>query len=284
MTKLMTFNQENKDIIDYIKQERIKKGITQKQLAEMAGVSLSLIGTTESYKNKYSKSTIKKIFKALDLNIKDANIFPENKSQAIDNVIDLLTVIRIDLSPGIPLKQKLEFMISDRFIDNAKDINELQFKTKGKLLINEREFFDPFIEDFKKNNQDYYAVVINDDSLLPIALKGDYLIIKYLYNFDYSDFFIKKERQGITIPKLFILAKPDNDKLDKLVRYVKIIHDYSYKHSLFYAFLYLSERYEADKYARLVGSDFYFKNRDIRIVGEVIAVIKPRPTVKSFND
>ena len=83
---------------------------------------------------------------------------------------------------------------------------------------------------------------------------------------------------------MITFVKPDNDKLDKLVRYVKIIHDYSYKHSLFYAFLYLSERYETDKYARLVDNDFYFKNGDIRIVGEVIAVIKTRPTVKSFND
>ena len=36
-----------KFFIEYIKQARIKKGITQKQLAEMAGVSLSLIGTTD---------------------------------------------------------------------------------------------------------------------------------------------------------------------------------------------------------------------------------------------
>lgn len=281
MTKLMTFDQAEKDIIDYIKQTRLKKGITQKQLADMANISLSLIGTAESYKNKYSKSTIKKLFKALNINIEDTKVLSENKFQAIDKVADLLTVTRIDLSPGITFKQKLEFMVSDRFIDTTKDINELQFKCKSKLLVDERQFYDTFLEDFKINGHNYYAVVINDDSLIPTAFKGDYLIIRYLDNFNYSDFFIKEDRKGHQIPKLFILEKPNNDKL---VRYIKIIHDYTYKKNLFYAFLYLSERYETDKYARLVSVDFYFKKEDIRIIGEVIAVVNTKPRIKLFNN
>lgn len=292
MTELLTIDQTEKNIIDYIKQARLKKGITQKQLAEIAGISTSLINLSEIYRRKYSKSTKQKLFKALDIDITDIkkisykNIFDrlnENKesSQGIDKYLDLLIGQTFDLFPDISLKYKLKFLISDRFIDNAKDINNLQFSNKGNLLIDERQFYDSFREDFKINGQNYYAVILNDDSLVPVAFKGDYLIIKYLDNFNYSDFFIKEDRKEYQIPKLFILENPNNDKL---VRYIKIIHDYTYKKNLFYAFLYLSEKYETDKYARLVGSDFYFKQDEIKIIGEVIAAIKSRPTVISFNE
>ena len=58
---------KDKFFIEYIKQARIKKGITQTRLAEMAGISLSVIGTSESYRQKYSNFAIKKLLKALDL-------------------------------------------------------------------------------------------------------------------------------------------------------------------------------------------------------------------------
>ncbi len=270
MTKLITLNQSDKDIINYIRQIRIKKGITQKQLAAAAGISLSVIGTSESYKQKYSKSTIKKLFKVLDLE-------PIGKKELIEKVL----TPEIDLFPLTTPNRKIKLLISDRFIDNDNDLDFLQYRNKGSVLIDERQFYDPFLEDFKINSQNYYAVVINDDSLIPTAFKGDYLIIRYLGNFDYSDFLIKEDRKGHQIPKLFILVNPDNDKL---VRYIKIIHDYSYKKNLFYAFLYLSEIYETDKYARLVSSDFYFKKEDIRIIGEVIAVVNTKPRIKFFND
>ncbi|RZD14324.1 MAG: XRE family transcriptional regulator [Candidatus Acidulodesulfobacterium ferriphilum] len=271
MTKLIALEQIDKDIIDYIKRARIKKGITQVQLAEMANITRSLIGLAESYQQKYSNSTIKKIFKALEIKI-------SKEKELIGKVL----TPEIDLFPETPPKYKLKLLISDRFIDNDKDLDFLQFRNKGNLLVDERKFYDPFREDFKTNGHNYYAVVINDDSLIPTAFAGDYLIIRYLDNFDYSDFFIKEVRKGHQIPKkLFILEKPNNDKL---VRYIEIIHDYTYKKNLFYAFLYVNENYETAKYIRLVYDDFYFKKEDIRIIGEVIAAIKPRPTVKNFDN
>lgn len=268
MTKLIKLDQADKDIIDYIKTERIKKGITQTRLAEMAGINLSVIGGAESYRQKYGNLTLKKLLKTLDLEP------PEETG-----LTEKITSQQIDLFPYAPSKFKIKLLISDKFIDNIEDLKLLHFKNKGKLLINEREFSDPFIEDFKKNSQDYYAVVINDDSLLPIALKGDYLIIKYLYNFNYSDLRIKLSRKGVIIPKMFVLAKPDGNKL---IRYVNIIYDSSYKENLFYAFLYLSEKNGTDKYAH-IGSDFYFKENEIKIIGEVIAAIPLTPEVKLIN-
>ena len=58
---------KNRFIIDYIKQARIAKGLTQTQLAKVAGISLSVIGTSESYRQKYSNFAITKLLKALDL-------------------------------------------------------------------------------------------------------------------------------------------------------------------------------------------------------------------------
>ena len=58
---------KNEFFIEYIKQARIKKGMTQQQLADLANISKPLIGKAESYKQKYSETAIKKIFKALDL-------------------------------------------------------------------------------------------------------------------------------------------------------------------------------------------------------------------------
>ena len=269
MTKLIKLDQSDKNIIDYIKQARIKKNITQKQLAEMSGISLSVIGTTETYKQKYSYSTIKKLFKALELE-------PTKEMNAIEKI----SLMEIDLFPETPPKYKIKLPISDRFIDNDKDLDFLQLKNKGNLIIDERQFFEPFREDFKINSQNYYAIIINDDSLIPTTFNGDYLIIKYLDNFNYANFLIKEERAGTPIPKMYVLAKHSNI----VVRYIKIIHNSSYDKNLFYAFLYLSEIYDTDKYARLVSADFYFKEGEFKIIGEVIASIRPKPTVISFNN
>jgi len=51
--------------LDYIKQARTKLGITQRELASLAGVSTSMINQIESGRCKPSYDTAKKIFELL---------------------------------------------------------------------------------------------------------------------------------------------------------------------------------------------------------------------------
>ena len=53
--------------IDYIKQARTKLGMTQRELASLAGVSTSMINQIESGRCKPSYDTAKKIFELLIL-------------------------------------------------------------------------------------------------------------------------------------------------------------------------------------------------------------------------
>ncbi|MHB1697762.1 MAG: helix-turn-helix domain-containing protein [bacterium] len=100
----------NIDIIDYIKQARLKKGITQKQLAEMAGVSKSLIGTAESYQQKYSKSTVKKLFNILALE-------PIREKELIKNNYDYYIVSqRKMLAVEMDFLRSLHKQIEDKII------------------------------------------------------------------------------------------------------------------------------------------------------------------------
>ena len=168
MPKLIKLEQVDKDIIDYIKQARIAKGLTQTKLAKVAGISLSVIGTSESYRQKYSNFAIKKLLKALDLEPPEEKGFTEKISSG-----------KIDLFPYSPPADKIKLLISDKFIDNPEDITILQFKNKGSILVDKRGLSKDLLNDFNKYNQNYYAVIINDDSIIPVARKGDYLIIKF---------------------------------------------------------------------------------------------------------
>ena len=53
--------------IDYIKQGRIKLGLTQRELASMSGISTSMINQIESGRCKPSYDTAKRIFEVLAL-------------------------------------------------------------------------------------------------------------------------------------------------------------------------------------------------------------------------
>lgn len=57
------------EIIDFIKNERIRKGLSKSRLAKESGLSRELIGTFELGKYSPKLSTIEKIGKALDLEI-----------------------------------------------------------------------------------------------------------------------------------------------------------------------------------------------------------------------
>ena len=57
------------EIIDFIKTERIRKGLSKSRLAKESGLSRELIGKFELGKYSPKLSTIEKIGKALDLEI-----------------------------------------------------------------------------------------------------------------------------------------------------------------------------------------------------------------------
>ena len=57
------------EIIEFIKNERIRKGLSQSRLAKESGLSRELIGKFELGKHSPKLSTVEKIGKALDLEI-----------------------------------------------------------------------------------------------------------------------------------------------------------------------------------------------------------------------
>ena len=269
MTNLINFNQSEKEIIDYIKQIRLKKGITQQQLADLANISKPLIGKAESYKQKYSETAIKKIFKALNIEL------PKKPY-----ITDKFATRKIDLFVGSLKENKISISISDNFIENTNSLKELQFTNKGALLIDGRELFEPFKEDFQSNSQDYYAVILNDDSLVPFALKGDYLILKFR-----EKYFFLSDKFDDSRMKMYLIE--DFDK-KKVFRYIKSVYNFpswSNKKSerLLYAFYaYHMPNNVVGAPIHVVG-DFYFREKDgIKIIGEVVAAIKPKVMVTRF--
>ena len=65
---------KSKIIVDFgnkIKSERIRKGISQEQLADLANVHRTYIGMVERAEKNVTLRSIEKIAKALEINIKD---------------------------------------------------------------------------------------------------------------------------------------------------------------------------------------------------------------------
>lgn len=60
---------KSQEIIEFIKNERIRQGVSQSRLAKESGLSRELIGKFELGKHSPKLSTIEKIGKALDLEI-----------------------------------------------------------------------------------------------------------------------------------------------------------------------------------------------------------------------
>ena len=60
---------KSQEIIEFIKNERIRQGVSQSRLAKESGLSRELIGKFELGKHSPKLSTVEKIGKALDLEI-----------------------------------------------------------------------------------------------------------------------------------------------------------------------------------------------------------------------
>lgn len=60
---------EPQEIVDFIKNERIRQGLSQSRLAKESGLSREFIGKFELGKHSPKLSTVEKIGKALDLEI-----------------------------------------------------------------------------------------------------------------------------------------------------------------------------------------------------------------------
>jgi transcriptional regulator with XRE-family HTH domain len=70
---------------------RKEAGLTQEQLAEKAGVSVNFIGNAERGESAASVKTLRKIVKAIGVNLKDLfDFLDEDANEIIDEIITLL--------------------------------------------------------------------------------------------------------------------------------------------------------------------------------------------------
>ena len=148
----------------------------------------------------------------------------------------------------------------------------LQYRNKGSVLIDKKEISDSFLADFESDSKKYYAVVINDNSMVPIVSKGDYLVIKF-DKLAHSNFLITEKT--FPPPGLFILK---NSNGDILIRHIKTIGDDKYNY-IYYAFLYMDEE---SLFNRRTFGEFYFRKGEYKIIGEVIITIRTKPRIINF--
>lgn len=261
MTKLITTDPNDKIIIDYIKKVRLAKNITQDQLAKIAGVSKSLIGQTETYQRKYSSSTLEKIFKALNIELPR-----EQENLEFNKLIKSITTNKVIIGLAT-IKEWLQFYVSDRFISDSENMFKLQFKSKKELVIGKDHFSNHFLDDFNKNNQKYYAVIINDDSLMPIAHKGNYIIIKFIEN---SNIPVLNKK-----PLILVFEDLNNNNF---VKHVKIIRNRDEN------FIYVFDLIPSvnNHFPCSLENDYYFKEGELKIIGQVVCIIDPNPKVIEF--
>ncbi len=79
---------------DRIREQRIKKGFTQKQLAELIGAKHNSVSDWENNKNKPDSNTIKLLMKALDvdanslLGYNDKETIKSDAARLADNIVN----------------------------------------------------------------------------------------------------------------------------------------------------------------------------------------------------
>ena len=102
--------------IESVKQQRLKIGMTQKELANQVGVSTSMINQIESGRSAPSYETAKKIFEVLEKQERDA-------AGAKGNAGDLCTQKIFKLKPSNTLGEAMTKM-------NKEKISQFQFSMK----------------------------------------------------------------------------------------------------------------------------------------------------------
>jgi len=120
--------------LEYIKQSRIKLGITQKKLAKLSGISTSMINQIETGRCKPSYETAKKIFEIL-------NTMEGNSSIKAGDICSkkLIFAKNNDILYGILDKMRLNFVSQIPIFEGERIVGILTEDGLAKLMLEKEE-------------------------------------------------------------------------------------------------------------------------------------------------
>lgn len=129
---------EDKELMKYvgnrIKEERIKKNLTQKELGKLIGVAHNTISTYESGRNAPEQNAIFKIARALDIKVDD--FFPPTGTEPALHRLEELGETDLNVEEMAFLQELIKKTLSmdkeerDRFLDRIKF--EVEYYDKNK--------------------------------------------------------------------------------------------------------------------------------------------------------
>ncbi|MCL4533346.1 MAG: helix-turn-helix transcriptional regulator [Deltaproteobacteria bacterium] len=186
--------------VTVIRNSRIKKKITQLELAKSVGISQSYMASIENYLLFPAEQTLDKLFQVLEIKNID-NIKPKKS--------------RID---KLPLSNTL---IHDKIEAELLNRNPKKFFC---LSDNVSKFINKFPDYL------YYSYIFNDDSLYPLIKKDNIIIIQYLglelnkighsllndsliicYNENKNEFVISRLNLNSEVPAIFFIQPVNPD-------------------------------------------------------------------------
>jgi len=120
--------------LEYIKQSRIKLGITQKKLAKLSGISTSMINQIETGRCKPSYETAKKIFEIL-------NTMEGNSSIKAGDICSkkLIFAKNNEILYGILDKMRLNFVSQIPIFEGERIVGILTEDGLAKLMLEKEE-------------------------------------------------------------------------------------------------------------------------------------------------
>ena len=140
-------------LIDFgkkLREARVKKGMTQQELADLIGTSKSVISGYENGKNDPARSVLLKLSKSLDVSLNYLMGWEEDTN--IEQ-IEPINSIKIPVVGRIPAGTPIEAI---------EDIIE----------------YIDIPENWTNGNNEYFGLIVRGDSMYPLLLDGDTVVIK----------------------------------------------------------------------------------------------------------
>jgi len=182
---------------------RKRKGLTQGELAEKAGILREMICNYESGKMTPRESTLRKIVEALGVDFDELNnLILEEKGSAEQGKDETRLLFRRE-------DEKLQY------VETISDIVTLPVLGKVHAgdpnLISEQEIIDLIKLPRRIGRSADYALEISGMSMIEAGInKGDTVMVKYQSNADNDDIVIARIGEGYTIKRL---KKDENGKV-----------------------------------------------------------------------
>lgn len=124
--------------LDYIKQARLRLGITQRKLASLTGISTSMINQIESGRCKPSYDTARKIFEVLNTleeqpsmhagDICSRNLISVSKSDSLHKAIELMHKHSVSQIPVFDLTKPVGLVTEDGLLKHMVEKEEHEVK------------------------------------------------------------------------------------------------------------------------------------------------------------